>query len=89
MLLLPQVRVQARDGGTPSLSSPEVTVTVNVIRNLNCPVFSNLPTSVVTINQNRQIINIYNVTATDNDQQVIYKLLFFSFSFFLIFDSTT
>ncbi|KAJ8319080.1 hypothetical protein KUTeg_004171 [Tegillarca granosa] len=64
-----QVQVRATDGGTPALSSPVVTVTVNVIRNLNCPIFSNLPTNVVSIDQNSQPINFYNVTATDSDQQ--------------------
>jgi len=63
-----QMTVFARDYGTPRLQSQvSASVTINVIRNRNCPVFQNAPYS-AGISQNVATgTSVFQVTATDAD----------------------
>ena len=69
--------VLATDQGVPNrVSSQQATVRINILRNLNCPVFNNLPTN-ISISQSTNIgTRIFNVSAVDLDTDVcilIYK----------------
>ena len=63
--------VLATDQGVPNrVSSQQATVRINVLRNLNCPVFSNLPSN-ISISQSMGVgTRVYNVTAVDQDTDV-------------------
>ena len=65
-----QMRVTARDLGTPQLSSAPIDVSIFVVRNNNPPVFVNLPYT-TQIEETSNIGRfVYRVTTTDADQQV-------------------
>ena len=64
-----QVRVLARDGGTPSLSSTS-TVLVNVVRNLFAPVFGQLLYEVTILETQDLGVEILRVFANDSDTKV-------------------
>jgi len=66
--------VLATDEGNPQRQSQQTgTVRINVIRNLNCPVFRNLPAN-ITIDQSTSLNSlVYNVSAYDNDPVVSYS----------------
>ncbi|KAL8559117.1 hypothetical protein ACOMHN_046165 [Nucella lapillus] len=60
--------VRAYDLSVPRGESPQfATVRINVIRNDNCPVFSNLPNDVTISQTTNQFTTIYNVSAFDSD----------------------
>lgn len=63
--------VLATDQGVPNrVSSQQATVRINILRNLNCPVFNNLPTN-ISISQSTGLgTRVYNVSATDLDTDV-------------------
>ena len=65
-----QMKVQARDLGTPQLSSNEVNVTVFVRRNQFPPVFVNLPYNTQIEATSGVGRFVYQVTTTDQDVQV-------------------
>ena len=66
-----QLTVRAYDLGSPRAESPQfATVRINVIRNDNCPVFSNLPNSITISQSTSQFTPVYNVTAFDSDPVV-------------------
>ncbi|XP_076458558.1 cadherin EGF LAG seven-pass G-type receptor 1-like [Babylonia areolata] len=73
------LRIRAEDGGTPSRTSTvDVTVLVNVIRNVNGPQFIN---SAITreVSQNAQVGNqIVQVTAVDADGQGSFGVITYS-----------
>lgn len=65
-----QMRVTARDLGTPQLSSVPIEVSIFVVRNNNPPVFLNLPYT-TQIEETSNIGRfVYRVTTTDADVQV-------------------
>lgn len=68
--LFKQLSVQARDKGTPQLSSTSLaTVTVTVLRNRNCPTFT--PSVVdIAIDQSTNSRVVYDANATDPDAAV-------------------
>lgn len=63
--------VLATDQGVPNrVSSQQATVRINILRNLNCPVFNNLPAN-ISISQSTGLgTRVYNVSATDLDTDV-------------------
>ena len=63
--------VRAFDLGSPQrFGVNQATVTINVIRNQNCPIFDNLP-NVITIPRNQGLnTRIFDVNATDADPAV-------------------
>ena len=70
-LCLWQLAVRAYDLSVPRAESPQfATVRINVIRNDNCPVFTNLPNTVTISQTTAQFNNVYDVSATDNDPAV-------------------
>ena len=80
--------VRVYDLGTPSRTSQtQATVTITVLRNINCPTFSNLPAN-INIQQSQTINSrIFNVSAFDSDANVsillfssliLYKIPFFT-----------
>ncbi|XP_062579030.1 protocadherin Fat 3-like [Saccostrea cucullata] len=77
------VRFVATDGGVPARTSPEATLTVNVIRNQFPPEITNLPTT-VNISEN-QLVNqeIFRVTGRDNDTSAPFN----TFTFELVGDN--
>ena len=70
--------VRAYDLGTPQLTSiQQASITIIVLRNANCPVFSNLPRS-INISQSQSTLNsIYDINATDADVDVGVPLCFY------------
>ena len=63
--------VFATDQGNPQLTSTtQATVNINVIRNLNCPVFQNLPANITIQQSVQQNAILFNVSAFDADQFV-------------------
>ena len=71
LLLWLQLTVQATDQGVPNrVSQISATVTINILRNLNCPVFANLPNNITVPQSTNQGARIYNVTAFDQDAAV-------------------
>lgn len=65
-----QMRVTARDLGTPQLSSVPIEVTIFVVRNNNPPVFVNLPYTTQIEETSNIGRSVYRVTTTDADVQV-------------------
>ena len=66
-----QFSVRAYDIGTPSRQSAQfATVRVNIVRNANCPQFTNLPGSVEISQTTGLNTNIFNVSARDLDPPV-------------------
>ncbi|XP_035826841.1 protocadherin Fat 4, partial [Aplysia californica] len=71
--------VRAYDLGIPERQSLQfATVRINVIRNSNCPVFSNLPSTVNISQTLGSNVNIFNVTASDADPPGPYSTLTYS-----------
>lgn len=66
-----QMSVRAYDLGSPSRASGLLAnVQISIIRNLNCPSFTNLPTTIdVPVNEIMGA-QVYSVAAIDNDSQV-------------------
>ncbi|KAL3878042.1 hypothetical protein ACJMK2_035678, partial [Sinanodonta woodiana] len=63
-----RLTVRAYDLGTPQLYSlQDAIVDITVIRNLNCPVFNNLPANITILQFLNSGTNIFNVSATDSD----------------------
>jgi len=79
-VFLYQMSVRAYDLGTPQLTSiQQASITIIVLRNANCPVFSNLPRS-INISQSQSTLNsIYDINATDADVDVGVPLCFYIF----------
>lgn len=76
LVLFVQMRVRARDRGTPSLSSSEATATVIVQRNLNAPRFLNPSNYVTLINETVPVGTVVLVvSAQDGDTVVSLSLL--------------
>lgn len=68
--------VRAYDLGLPQRTSAnQATVRIFVIRNRNCPVFSNLPADISISQSQTSNTRIYNVSATDADATVSQYLL--------------
>ncbi len=62
-----QLTVRATDLGSPFRQSTQVaTVRITVLRNNNCPQFTNLPSD-ITIPRSGNFNNIYNITGMDAD----------------------
>ena len=69
--------VVARDGGSPQqVSIQNAQVTINVIRNLNPPVFQNLPYETTVPFFVNNGVEVYNVLATDIDTVVSFSRKF-------------
>lgn len=71
-----QMRVTARDLGTPQLSSVPIEVTIFVVRNNNPPVFVNLPYTTQIEETSNIGRSVYRVTTTDADVQVCFHSSF-------------
>lgn len=60
--------VRASDLGTPTQQSTQVaTVRINVLRNNNCPQFTNLPANITIPKSVNFGSSLYNITGVDND----------------------
>ena len=65
-----KVTVTATDRGTPQ-QSDSTTITINIIRNTQSPVFTNAGQYATNINQNLNIgASVFIVTASDSDTVV-------------------
>ena len=65
-----KVTVTATDRGTPQ-QSDSTTITINIIRNTQSPVFTNAGQYATNINQNLNIgASVFTVTASDSDTVV-------------------
>ena len=63
--------VRVYDLGIPSRTSQtQATVTITVLRNINCPTFSNLPGSIDIQQSQTTNSRIFNVSAFDSDANV-------------------
>ncbi|KAK3089813.1 hypothetical protein FSP39_006721 [Pinctada imbricata] len=69
--------VQATDEGVPNRASQQsASVTINILRNLNCPVFTNLPNN-ITVSQSTVLgSRIFNVSAFDQDEGIFSALTY-------------